>query len=187
MNNFFKNTVLTALLIPLLLLMAGCNFQASVEAIHPGVYENYIPDPKESRLEPYEPSDTQTQYLQVWGNPSRYQIVFYDDTRQETWYWDEYGWAVNFVNGVYFTEHYYDPSQIEGLGRSAFSPLTFTAEMGLDEVLTVTGNSRFAAFPLDDPAVGNGLLVTVAGLELGFLDEELTLVEAVPIDPASQP
>ena len=105
--------------------------------------------------------------------------------RHESWYYDTRGYEIVFRNGDKFTERNGEAIQIEGLGRTVYAPQGFTAEMNLDALLALRGETGFFIQNVDDSLI-SGELIFIKGLAAGFEDGRLAYVETLPLGAAGQ-
>ena len=161
--------------------------------IQEGLVQNY--HPSDSSVTPYTLSDAQQAFVDDYGSPDRFTIFFFDETlpdgqtyavRHENWYYDARGYEVVFRNGDKFTERIGDPIQIDGLGSTFYSPQSFTAEMDLDALLNIRGETGYFSQNIDDDLM-TGDLIFIQGLVAGFEDGHLSYVETVPLEEPTQP
>jgi hypothetical protein len=182
-------------LIFLLFLSLNCNFVSSLlgnpKQFEDGLVQDY--HPAASPVSQYTLSVTQQAHVDEYGYPDRFVIFFFDEMlpdgemfsmRHESWYYDARGYEIVFRNGDKFTERNGEPVQIEGLGRTVYSPQEFTAEMNLDALLSIRGETGFFVKNVDDNLV-TGELIFIQGLAAGFEDGRLSYVETLPLGEAS--
>ena len=157
-----------------------------------GLVQNY--QPALSPVSQYTLSVTQQAYVDEHGYPDRFVIFFFDEMlpdgqlyamRHESWYYDARGYEIVFRNGDKFTERNGEPIQIEGLGRTVYSPQGFTAEMNLDALLALRGENGFFVQNVDDSQI-TGELIFIQGLAAGFEEGRLSYIETLPLGE-SQP
>jgi len=190
-----KQVLLLLALISLLLLSLSCNFVPSLlgnsKQFEDGIVQNY--HPVASPVSQYTLSVTQQAYVDEHGYPDRFVIFFFVvmlpdgqlyAMRHESWYYDARGYEIVFRNGDKFTERNGAPIQIEGLGRTVYSPQGFTAEMNLDALLNIRGETGFFVQNVDDDLL-TGELVFIQGLVAGFEDGHLSYVETLPLSEVS--
>ena len=152
-----------------------------------GLVQDYRPSA--SSVSQYTLSVTQQACVDEYGYPDRFVIFFFDEVledgqlfsmRHESWYYDARGYEIVFRNGDKFTERTDAPIQIEGLGHTAYTPQVFTAEMNLDALLAVQGETGFFIQNVDDNLI-TGELIFIQGLAAGFEDGLLAYVETLPL------
>jgi len=190
-----KQVLLFLALISLLFLSLNCNFVSSLlgnpKQFEDGLVQNY--HPAASPVSQYTLSVTQQAYVDEYGYPDRFTIFFFDEIlpdgemfsmRHESWYYDARGYEFVFRNGDKFTERSGTPIQIEGLGRTPYSPQGFTAEMNLDALLALRGETGFFIQNVDDNLI-TGELIFIQGLAAGFEEGRLSYVETLPLGEAS--
>lgn len=191
-----KNTSTLAKLAAVLLMgILACNAPANAEVPTSGVIQNYPVSVNLAEIPAYDLSPLQIETLQNRGYPDRFLIQFYRQTqsdgqvipiRQESWYYDLSGAEIVFRNGEIFFERAGDPIRVEGLGRTAYQPENFTAEMSLDMLLAATGEDGYYQETINNGIIENGELIVVKGLAAGFQEGRLQYVETVPLGTAGQ-
>jgi hypothetical protein len=187
--------ILFAALIFLFFLSLSCNFAPSLlensKQFEDGLVQDY--HPAASSVSQYALSATQQAYVDEYGFPDRFTIFFFDEIlpdgemfsmRHESWHYDARGYEIVFRNGDKFTERNGAPIQIDGLGRTPYSPQGFTAEMNLDALLNVRGETGFFIQNVDDNLI-TGELIIIQGLAAGFEEGRLSYVETLPLGEAS--
>ena len=191
-----KQLTLFLALIFLLSLSLNCNFVSSLlgnsKQFEDGLVQDY--HPSASPVSQYTLSVTQQAYVDEYGYPDRFSIFFFDEMlpdremfsmRHESWYYDARGYEIVFRNGDKFTERSGAPIQIEGLGRTVYSPQGFTAETNLDSLLALRGETGFFVQNVDDDLI-TGELIFIQDLAAGFEEGRLSYVETLPLSEASQ-
>jgi hypothetical protein len=180
-----KNKIFWALSI-LILSALACNLPFTND----GQSDVSLPDPDadsfsanvqdESVLEPVSLSSAQRQMLAVYGLPNRFMILFSEDMREETWFFDHLGYAITFRNGDIYTENENDP--VEGtVPISVYYPWQFNGQMGLSELLAVSQSESFAVESLDEVFQDDVSLVYMKGLDAGFREDQILFVRAIPV------
>jgi len=153
-----------------------------------GLVQDY--HPAASSVSQYTLSATQQNYVDEYGYPDRFVIFFFDEVlgdgqlfsmRHESWYYDARGYEIVFRNGDKFTERNGNPVQIEGLGHTPYTPQVFTAEMNLDTLLNIHGETGFYVQNVDDEMI-TGELIFIQGLAAGFEEGRLSYVETLPLE-----
>ncbi|MBT3188444.1 MAG: hypothetical protein HN736_13885 [Anaerolineae bacterium] len=190
-----KQLALFLALVFLLLLSLSCNFVSSLlgnsKQFEDGLVQNY--HPAASPVSQYTLSTTQQAFVDANGYPDRFTIFFFDEMlpdeqtfpmRHESWYYDARGYEIVFRNGDKFTERTGAPIQIEGLGRTVYSPQGFTEKMNLDALLNTRGETGFFVQNVDDDLI-TGELIFIKGLAAGFEEGRLSYVETLPLGEAS--
>lgn len=190
-----KQLALFLALISLLFLSLSCNFVSSLlgnsKRFEDGLVQDY--HPSVSSVSQYTLSATQQAHVDEYGYPDRFTIFFFDEMlsdgemysmRHESWYYDARGYEIVFRNGDKFTERNGEPIQIEGLGRTVYWPQGFTAEMNLDALLVIRGETGFFVQNVDDDLI-TGELIFIKGLVAGFEDGRLSYVETLPLGETS--
>ncbi len=188
-----KRTVLF-MIVASLLLSLSCNLPFLTDnsaKFEDGLVQNY--HPATSPVSQYTLSATQQAHVDKYGYPDRFTIFFFDEMlpdgemysmRHESWYYDARGYEIVFRNGDNFTERSGAPIEIEGLGRTVYSPEGFTVEMDLDALLNLRGETGFFVQNIDDSLIA-GELVFIQGLAAGFEDGHLSYVETLPLGESS--
>jgi len=187
--------ILFAALVFLLFLSLSCNLPSLLlgdpKQFKDGLVQDY--HPAASSVSQYTLSATQQDYVDEYGNPDRFVIFFFDEVladgqlfsmRHENWYYDARGYEIVFRNGDKFTERNGNPIQIEGLGHTPYTPQGFTAEMNLDGLLNIQGETGFFVQNVDDELI-TGELIFIQGLAAGFEEGRLSYVETLPLSEAS--
>lgn len=190
-----KQLTLFVALIFLLFLSLSCNLPFSLlgnsKQFEDGLVQDY--HPAASPVSQYTLSVTQQAYVDEHGYPDRFSIFFFDEMlpdgeifsmRHESWYYDARGYEIVFRNGDKFTERSGAPIQIEGLGRTVYSPQEFTEEMDLDALLSIQGENGFFVQNVDDDLI-TGELIFIQGLAAGFEEGRLSYVETLPLSEAA--
>ena len=185
-----KQLTLFLALIFLFLFSLSCNLpflSGASKQFEDGLVQNYRP--AASPVLQYELSAMQQTYVDEYGYPDRFVIFFFDEMlpdgemysmRHESWYYDARGYEIVFRNGDKFTERSGEPIQIEGLGRTVYAPQGFTAEMNLDALLAIRGETGFFVQNVDDELL-TGELIFIQGLAAGFEEGHLSYVETLPL------
>jgi hypothetical protein len=126
-------------------------------------------------------SAAQRQILLVRGQPNRFLMMFLDGLREETWYYDQFGYEVTFRNGDIFTE-------VEGNSTAGwedivtiYSPWQFNKAMGLNELLSVSKAETFTIESLAESFEEEITLLYMKGLVAGLRGEDLLFVRTIPI------
>ena len=131
-------------------------------------------------LEPISLSAAQRQILTAKGAPNRFTLMFSDGIREETWFYDHLGYEVIFRNGEVYTEGETEAVDASGI-VSVYYPWQFNGEMGLSELLSVSGSEAFGLESLEDVFEEDVSLVYLTGLDAGFRGDRLLFVRAVPV------
>ena len=180
-----KQTVFFVFVILLFFLSLSCNLPSlpwrDSNQFEDGLVQDY--HPADSSVSHNTLSATQQAYVDENGYPDRFTIFFFDEMlpdgemfsmRHESWYYDARGYEIVFRNGDKFTERNSAPIQIEGLGRTVYTPQGFTAEMNLDALLNIRGETGFFVQNVDDELI-TGELIFIQGLAAGFEEGRLSL------------
>ena len=134
----------------------------------------------EALIEPVSLSASQLQILTAKGAPNRFAVMFSDELREETWYYDHLGYQVIFRNGEVYTEAETESIDAGGL-VSVYYPWQFNGEMGLSELLAVSESEAFGVESLEEVFEEDVSLVYLTGLDAGFRGERLLYVRSVPV------
>lgn len=189
-----KKQVMLAIIIASLLLSLSCSLPFLTDSstqFEDGLVQNY--HPAASPVSQYTLSETQQAHVDEYGYPDRFTIFFFDEMlpdgqlyamRHESWYYDSRGYEIVFRNGDKFTERNGAPIEIKGLGRTVYSPQGFTAEMNLDALLNLQGETGFFVQNVDDNLL-KGELIFIQGLAAGFEEGYLSYVETLPLGETS--
>jgi hypothetical protein len=140
-------------------------------------------------------SPAQRQVLLVKGQPNRFLLMFVDGMREETWYYDQFGYEVTFKNGDVYTEGNGEFSGDWMEIVTVYSPWQFNRAMGLNELLAISEAESFAIESLADTLQEELSLIYMKGLVAGLRGEDLLFVRTVPVGegartldiPVSQP
>ncbi len=160
----------------------GINRTGSTSEVLPDAdSENFTVSARTAFLEPEPLSSAQRQILSAKGTPNRFTILFLDGVREETWYYDYLGYEVTFRNGDIFTEGESSVTDISVTLYSDFSPWEFNGEMGLSELLEVSGSDSFGIETLDDVFQGEVSLIYLNGLDAGFRDNKMIFIRSIPV------
>lgn len=190
-----KQTVFFVAAFSLVFLSLSCNLPSFLlgdsKQFEDGLVQDY--HPAASSVSQYTLSATQQAYVDEYGYPDRFTIFFFDEMlpdgemfsmRHESWYYDARGYEIVFRNGDKFTERNGALIQIEGLGRTIYTPQGFSAEMNLDALLNIQGETSFFVQNIDDELIA-GELIFIQGLAAGFEEGRLSYVETLPLSEAS--
>jgi hypothetical protein len=179
-----KKQILMAWVI-LLLASLACNLPFGNANIAAG-----FPDPEadtftlmvedETILEPVSLSAAQLQILTTNGAPNRFTLMFADGVREETWVYDHLGYEVVFRDGEVFTESETEAIDAGGF-ISVYYPWQFNGEMGLSELLSVSGSQTFGLESLESVFEEDVSLVYLTGLDAGFRGERLLYIRTIPV------
>ena len=179
-----KKQILLAWVI-LLLASLACNLPFGNENNAAG-----FPDPEadtftlmvedETILEPVPLSAAQLQILTTNGAPNRFTLMFADGVRKETWVYDHLGYEVVFRDGEVFTESETEAIDAGGF-VSVYYPWQFNGEMGLSELLSVSGSQTFGLESLESVFEEDVSLVYLTGLDAGFRGERLLYIRTIPV------
>lgn len=141
-------------------------------------------------VEQYVLSTDQAAVTEALGRPDRFVLQFLPADadgaaviRQEIWYFDGTGTRLMFDDGLLSGEQTGPQVDLDGLGSTTYQPQMFTAEMTLDELLAVTGQSGYAQQPVDSAVATDGKLIFITGAVAGFGADTLRYFETIPIDP----
>ena len=134
----------------------------------------------ETFLEPVPLSAAQLQILTTNGAPNRFTLMFADGVREETWVYDHLGYEVVFRDGEVFTESETEAIDAGGF-VSVYYPWQFNGEMGLSELLSVSGSQTFGLESLESVFEEDVSLVYLTGLDAGFRGERLLYIRTIPV------
>ena len=176
-NNLLKIMVLFIILIASL--ACGLFESLSGQQIKDGLTEDYSPSSTSVLKNSFTYSADQLSVQQERGNPTRFTILFSENIRQETWFYDSAGYAIVFRNGVKVSEKNITPEYHDEMYATTYSPDQFYNGMGLDEIVTSTGKNDFMLTSVDGMAE-NGRLMHLEGLSIGLLDGQVNFVETYP-------
>jgi len=126
-------------------------------------------------------SSAQRQVLLVKGHPNRFLMMFSEGLREETWYYDQFGYEVTFRNGDVFTESNGDSSEDWVDFVTIYLPWQFNNAMGLNELLAISEAETFAIESLAETFQEDLSLVYMKGLVAGLRGEDLLFVRTVPV------
>lgn len=147
--------------------------------IQDGMHENYEPSSTARLRNSYNYSSDQTAIQQVYGNPTRFTILFGEDRRLETWYFDTSGYTAVFMNGTKVSEKSQEPEYREELYATIYTPDLFYTGMGIDEIVLATDQDDFLLSSLESES-WQGRLMHMEGLSIGFSEGEINFVETYP-------
>jgi hypothetical protein len=126
-------------------------------------------------------SPAQRQVLLVKGQPNRFLLTFVDGLREETWYYDQFGYEVTFRNGDIYTEDDGDSLSNWVDYVTIYSPWQFNQAMGLNELLAISEAEAFAIESLAETFQEDLSLVYMKGFVAGLRGEDLLFVRTVPV------
>jgi len=132
-------------------------------------------------LDPVTLSPAQRQILTVIGSPNRFTIMFSDELREETWYYDHLGYQVTLRNGEVYTESDAGTPVDAVDFVSVYYPWQFNGQMGLSELLAVSETESFAVESLEETFQEALSLVYLRGLDAGFRGDQILYIRAIPI------
>jgi hypothetical protein len=140
-------------------------------------------------------SPAQRQLLLVKGQPNRFLLMFVGGLREETWYYDQFGYEVTFKNGDVYTESDSIISENWMDFVTVYSPWQFNGEMSLSGLLAISQADTFAIESLAETLQEDLSLVYMKGLVAGLRGEDLLFVRTIPVGegaraleiPVSQP
>jgi hypothetical protein len=132
-------------------------------------------------LEPVPLSPAQGQILGVRGAPNRFLIQFSEGMRQETWYFDRLGYEVTFRNGEIYAEKEVEVKPGDAIFFSIYNPWEFNSEVGLPELLAITGSETFAYEPLQDAFDEELSIAYLKGLDVGFRGDKVLYIRTIPL------
>ena len=152
---------------------------SSAISLPDGLTEDYSPSSTSVLSNSFTYSADQLSVQQERGNPTRFTILFSENIRQETWFYDTAGYAIVFRNGVKVSEKNITPEYHDEMYATTHSPDQFYNGMGLDEIVLSTGKNDFMLTNVDGMAA-NGRLMHLEGLSIGLLDGQVNFVETYP-------
>ncbi len=174
-------------LILLVLSTLACN----LPVLSGGINEASMPEPDaesftldikdDSIMEPVSLSASQRQILIAYGIPNRFMLTFSDNLREETWYFDGMGYSITFRNGEIYTEEKSTPVDEAEVVKSIYYPWQFNGQMGLSELLSVSGSETFAIESLEEVFQEDATLVFLTGMDAGFREDQILFIRTVPI------
>ena len=144
-----------------------------------GFHENYQPSQDIVLKDPYTYSSAQMAVIEDLGYPARFMIIFGEDSRQETWFYDNFNYKIAFIAGEKVSDQYSSPGSAEGLYKTDYRPDQFYRGMGIDEIVLSTGSNDFALTSISE-MVENGRLMHLNGLSIGLIDGQISFVETYP-------
>lgn len=148
--------------------------------------ESFSTSVQEGVLEQEELSGAQRQVLVTWGQPNRFTILFSDGIREEIWFYDHLAYEVTFRNGDVLTEGEAAVTDTSLVAFSDYVPWTFNSEMGLSELIAVSGSDSFGIESLDEVFEDGASLVYMNGLDAGFRNDRLVFIRAIPLRISDQ-
>jgi hypothetical protein len=168
-------------------------FEKGLPGLDTDTFDATVDDPNLLAAAPL--SAAQRQVLLVKGHPNRFLMMFSDGLREETWYFDQFGYEVTFRNGEIFTESGTDRLEDWVDFVTIYSPWQFNEAMGLNELLAISEAESFAIESLAEAFQEDLSLVYMKGLIAGLRGEDLLFVRTVPVGegartldiPVSQP
>lgn len=177
MNNKF-----THILIPLAAaaLTLACNLSGAVSGgLQDGLIENYKPAAGSGQNNTFTYSEEQLSTLQQYGNPTRFNIIFTQQSRDETWYYDTTGYTAAFQNGVLIAEQSYEPVYQENLYATTYTPDLFYSGMDIDAISVAAGRNSFVLTTIDGMPEESRLM-HLEGLSIGLVDGKINFLETYP-------
>jgi hypothetical protein len=173
---------LTIMLLVLLLAALACNLPGSngyVNNLPDGLVEDYSIPLEAATLDIYAYSPDQIAVQEVYGNPTRFTIIFTAEGRLETWVYDPAGYQVVFADGDQITEQQTPPIYQENMYATIYTPALFYAGMSLDEIVAASGKADFVLTRVEG-VVADGQLLHLEGLSVGVVDNQIRFVETLP-------
>ncbi|MBN1267540.1 MAG: hypothetical protein JXA25_18750 [Anaerolineales bacterium] len=169
------------LLIPVLLIAStlACNLSGVGQAdasIPDGLTENYQPSTNTVLKNPFSYSTEQQAVLQEHGSPTRFNIIFGELERMETWFYDTAGYTAVFEDGVLVAEKTFTPVFQEEMYATTYGPDQFSRGMEIDDIVLSTGRTSFVLSSVE----GVGRLMHLEGLSIGLVDGQINFVETYP-------
>lgn len=164
-----KRKCIIFLLVTLFSLTVACNFPALLKQAN-NTDHQYIA---------YEFSSDQLAVMQKNGNPTRFTIIFNNDKRQETWFYDTSGYTYAFINGALIAKKEFSPQYQENMYATTYLPDHFSRGMGADEILASTGKTDFTITAVE--GLGRDAhLLHMEGLSIGLVEGKINFVETYP-------
>lgn len=177
-----KKTSLVVLVTIIAILSVSCNFpllSRGGNSTQNDSSDSNKPAPEIMILTPYEYSADQQVVLQNSGDPTRFSMIFTENDRQETWYYDTSGYTVVFKNGLFTAEKYSTPQYHENMYATTYTPNQFFGGMGFDEILASTGRNEYSLSELEGMG-RDAHLLHLEGLAIGLLEGRISFVETFP-------
>jgi hypothetical protein len=144
-----------------------------------GLTEDYSP-PSDVELEnDFVFSADQLAVLDAYGSPTRFTILFGDNIRHESWFYDTAGYSVMFQDGEMVSEKNEIPEYQEEMYATTYSPDQFYEGMEIDEVVFSTGQHDFLLTSIEG-LEEVGRLMHLEGLCIGLYDDEVSFIETYP-------
>jgi hypothetical protein len=153
--------------------------RSSLPQLDGETFDASVTDP--DLLEPVSLSPAQAQILNINGAPNRFLLQFLEGLRQETWYFDRLGYEVTFRNGEVYAEKEVEVEAGQAIFSSIYYPWAFSSEVGLPELLTITGSETFAYEPLKEAFDEDLSIAYLKGLDVGFRGEQVLYIRTIPI------
>ena len=155
------------------------NIEKSLPGLDTDTFSATVEDPNLLAAVPLSPA--QRQVLLVKGQPNRFLLMFMDGLREETWYYDQFGYEVTFRNGDVYNEIDGD-IQLNWVDFvTIYSPWQFNQAMSLNELLAISEADTFAIESLAETFQEDLSLVYMKGLVAGLRGEDLLFVRTVPV------
>ena len=143
------------------------------------MHEDYQPSSSVQLHNTFSYSADQIAVQQDYGYPTRFTILFGEENRLETWYFDSRGYTVVFMNGTQTSEKHAIPQYREGMYATTFTPGQFYSGMGVEEIVLATGQEDFQLSTIEGESFEERLM-HMQGLGIGLQDGRINYVETYP-------
>ncbi|MBI9045847.1 MAG: hypothetical protein JEZ06_15250 [Anaerolineaceae bacterium] len=141
--------------------------------------ENYDPHQENVHLGSYIYLLDQVEFIGTGASPTRFKIIFTEDSRQETWYYDNIGYTVVFIDGATVAEKPEPCEYKEQMYATNYTPAMFYAGMGMDEIVVATGKQTFHLTDIDE-LIENGQIMHIEGLSILLVGNQIRSVITHP-------
>jgi len=173
-----SSTIIISILI--LATAAACiNITIDKTYIKDGMHEDYQPPASAELYNTFNYSGDQVAVVAEYGSPTRFTILFGENNRLETWYYDTRGYTVVFMNGTKTSDAYTVSEYQDEMYATTHSPSMFYSGMGINEIVLSTGQHDFLLSTLESESI-NGRLMHMEGLSIGLEDGSINFVETYP-------
>lgn len=177
-----KKNILIVLISIVIVTSLSCNLPIGDRAVDssPGPISNESESPSESQnISSYDFSDEQLTLLGEADYPTRFTIIFGENDRQETWFYDTLSYSYVFLNGNFIADKDTFVQYHENMYATTYLPDQFFRGMGLDEILATTGKEEFSITEIE--GTGSDLhLLHLEGLSVGLSEGKIIFVETFP-------
>jgi len=173
-----SSTIIISILI--LATAAACiNITIDKTYIKDGMHKDYQPPASAELYNTFNYSGDQVAVVAEYGSPTRFTILFGENNRLETWYYDTRGYTVVFMNGTKTSDAYTVSEYQDEMYATTHSPSMFYSGMGINEIVLSTGQHDFLLSTLESESI-NGRLMHMEGLSIGLQDGSINFVETYP-------